>query len=84
MKLSELIAAVGDEHVIIQNLQSSFASGNCGKKDATLTFYTDKAKAQDMMKWAATEIAPRYMCMIVWMPDDLVRKAMATESPNKL
>jgi len=70
MSLSELLAKVGDEHLQFQTLSSSFKSANAGKKDGTITFYTEKEKVFDM---GAEK--PKFTCLIVWVPSDRLQEA---------
>lgn len=68
MKLSELIAHVGDENVVFQGLLPSFVSGSVKKHDAEITFATDKTKGQDLITAAATGSETQYVGMIIWLP----------------
>ncbi len=70
MKLSKLIALVGDENVEIQNLGSDLEKVHSKGNTAYFTFRGPMAYAADML----TE-APEKTALIVWMPAARVREA---------
>lgn len=73
MKLSELIAAVGDDHVRIQNLDQCADTLNWSiKKGTKITFGTDVPLTPD-----GTE----QLGIVVWLPRDAVKAALAPTSP---
>lgn len=68
MKLSALIAAVGDEHIGVQSLSTDAVSYDYGrKKGATITFATDSARVQEMLTGQ-----PKYVGMVIWIPKDKI------------
>lgn len=74
MKLSELILAVGDENITFQNLQANLAGVTNGKRDSTISFYTDKGNGQNLATCAAIGGTPKMTGLIVWLPSDAVEK----------
>lgn len=71
MKMSEMIAAVGDDIVQIQNLDACSISMNWSAKRGTkITFGTE-------MKIASTGRTER-LGMIVWLPRDRVSEVIKT------
>lgn len=72
MKLSELILAVGDDNIKLQNLdQSSISLDWSIKKGGKITFGTEE------------EIIPgegtRHLGLVLWLPRDRVDAAVAAE-----
>lgn len=64
MKLSELIAHVGDEHINVQPLQP--INVRMCKDDAEITFATEKEKAQSYSGFDE----PKHVAMVLWLPKD--------------
>jgi hypothetical protein len=72
MKLSELIAAVGDEEVIFQMLDECTHDINAHTATAAITFGTNQVTARDM---AIHHLTPK--CgMVVWLPRDKLKAAI--------
>lgn len=67
MKITELIGAVGDENIMVQNLEQCFTESKFnGKKNATfITFGTEETFGTTKSK----------VGLVLWMPRDLVKKA---------
>lgn len=68
MKLSELIAKE-EEKVTFQVLNNCLAGVTVGKNDATVKFYTDKVKGQQLAN-AAVGMGQEtdHVALIVWVP----------------
>jgi hypothetical protein len=66
VKLSELIAHVGDDNIQVQGLNSSFVSGKVKTKDAEITFATDREKGMALCGVGKET----HRCLIVWLPID--------------
>lgn len=67
MKLSELIAHIGDENIFVQNLATNMKSAKAAMKnrDAEITFVTSDDKVLDRMIGK-----PRFVGLVVWLPVD--------------
>jgi len=76
MKLSELIAEVGDENVRFQYLASSFVKASNGRNGATVTFATDAQKAVELMHSAVSWAKPEYVGLVVWIPRNKIPKEL--------
>lgn len=70
MKLSELIARVGDDNIKLQNLMHSSPDIQKLKKDSRISFYTDHEKAGDLMQQAVLGTAGKWTALIIWLPTD--------------
>lgn len=81
MKISELIAAVGDDNIIVQQLLTDFTAGSVGKKGATLTFATDSGFVSEYNKCAVLGGQPSHIGLVVWIPADKIRAAKSN-SPS--
>lgn len=68
MKLSEMLAKIGDDNITFQVLTNSVASVNNGKKDSKIAFFTDLEKGYDLAKAVATDHKPKFTGLIVWIP----------------
>ena len=66
MKLSELIAHVGDDNIQVQGLASSMIRAQVKLKDGEVTFATDREKVAAL----AGVSKETHRCMIVWLPID--------------
>lgn len=75
MKLSALIATVGDENVECQFL-SDCLDGNqkLSKRGTQVTFTTKAVSVMDLIDPASAKIG-----IVVWLPRDAVNKARAAE-----
>ena len=75
MKMSELIAAVGDDNVVFQNLNNDIDGINVTKRGTKISFYTDPDNIQPR------ELLPggkmKKTCLILWLPRDKVEAAIA-------
>lgn len=76
MKMSELILAVGDENVVMQNLLADATSVNKTKHGTQITFYTDKVHAEELLNDGKT----KNIGLVVWLPRDKVDAAMKARS----
>lgn len=76
MKLSELIAAVGDEHIKFQKLESDMMSARVKKNCGVIEFATDKSKAQQWMDAVLSggHYASDYVGIVVWIPRERMPK----------
>ena len=64
MKLSELIAHVGDENVQMQNLSRDFDEAKVRGTKAQISFHTDPEKVMDMHLGPESE----WHGIILWLP----------------
>jgi hypothetical protein len=78
MKLSDLILAVGNENVQVQNLLHVADSIVKTKRGTKITFYTDAVQAEEFMTFRE----PKMMALVVWMPRDKVNAAVETAEPQ--
>ncbi|SRR6266478_9542892 len=74
MKMSDLILAVGDEHVVFQNLLNDAQSIDKTKHGTKITFYTDAIQAEELLFGQTKKIG-----LVVWLPRDRVEAAMVQE-----
>lgn len=65
MKLSELIAAVGDDNITFQTLATDTKSANIFKSEGQVTFCTAPKMVRDMLK-----TAPEFIGLVVWIPKE--------------
>jgi hypothetical protein len=79
MKLSELILAVGDEHVIFQNLLNDAQSIDKTKHGTKITFYTGAIQAEELLDGGV----PKNTGLVLWLPKDRVDAAIASEKASK-
>jgi hypothetical protein len=75
MKLSELLAKVGDEHLKVQQLMTDMTAGNVGKKGATITFASDSGFVSEYNKCIALGGTPSHTGLVVWIPTDRLEDA---------
>lgn len=71
MKLSELIAAVGDDNVAFQVLDNCASKIDGKETSAKITFGTNEVTARDLLK----NETPKFG-MIVWLPRDKLKAAV--------
>ncbi len=76
MKLSELIAAVGDDNVIFQNLQECVKRIDKRKGHTEIAFGTNAISAEAMMLGTEGIRETGKVCFIVWLPADKVDAAI--------
>lgn len=76
MKLSELIAHVGDDAVKVQNLQGDFVGSNNGPKGATITFATDPVHVSQLAKAAMLGTKPDHVGLVLWLPRNRLPEGM--------
>lgn len=70
MKLSELIAKVGDDNIQLQNLAHSSPCMNAtGQGEAKVSFFTSLPNATSAI------LQRGVTCLILWMPTPLVESA---------
>jgi hypothetical protein len=67
MTLSELIIAIGDDHVELQNLMHGDIELSIGKRDGRITFHTGTDKVQDLMRGGE-----RWVGLVVWLPKERI------------
>lgn len=75
MKLSELVLAVGDDHIRFQNLLTDAQTIDKTKHGTKISFYTDAIQAEEMLPGRKSE----KIGLVVWLPRDRVDAAMAAE-----
>jgi len=80
MKMSELILAVGDENVVMQNLLNDAHTIDKTKHGTKITFYTDAIQAEELLGGGET----KKMGLVLWLPRDRVNAAVAKEKADKL
>lgn len=76
MRLSELIAAVGDDNVRFQNLLDDAQTIDKTKHGTKITFYTDGIQAEELLGDGKT----KNIGLVIWMPRDLVDAAVAKQN----
>lgn len=72
MKMSELILAVGDENITIQNLLNDAQSIDKTKHGTKITFYTDAIQAEELLGDGKT----KKVGLVLWLPRDRVDAAV--------
>jgi len=72
MKLSEIIARVGDENIQLQNLQRDLVSVDTGKKDGKITFTTERSKTLNLAACCVNGDKPQFTGLVLWLPTELV------------
>ena len=75
MKLSELIAAVGDGNVKFQNLLSDAHTIDKTKHGTKITFYTDGVQAEELLGGDSSKT--KNVGLVLWLPRTLVEVAVA-------
>jgi|HubBroStandDraft_6_1064221.scaffolds.fasta_scaffold00050_76 hypothetical protein len=73
VKMSELIAAVGDENVRFQNLDQDAHTVDKTKHGTKISFYTDAIQAEELLGGGKTE----KIGLVLWLPRDRVDAAIA-------
>lgn len=79
MKMSELILAVGDEHVIFQNLLNDAQSIDKTKHGTKITFYTNAIQAEELLGGGKT----KKIGLVLWLPRDRVDAARAASAKDE-
>jgi hypothetical protein len=79
MKMSELILAVGDDHVVFQNLDRDAHTIDKTKHGTKISFYTDAIQAEELLGDGKT----KKIGLVVWLPRDRVDAAIAKEKASK-
>ena len=77
MKISELMAAVGDDNTTFQTLATDMKSVNIFKSEGQVTFCTSPKMVMDMLKKE-----PEYIGLVVWVPKALVPETAASEETS--
>lgn len=72
MKLSELIAIVGDDNVKFQNLDVDLVAADLEGAHGTITFATDPKKVQERALRAFVDKPTSDLALIVWIPKDKI------------
>lgn len=68
MRLSELIAVVGDEHIQMQNLLESMDEIRQMKNgDTKISFFTNQITATEVAQHAAKKVG-----LVIWLPRDRI------------
>lgn len=79
MKMSELILAVGDENVVMQNLLNDIQQIEKNKHGTKITFYTDAVAPEEMLGGGQT----KKIGLVLWLPRDKVNEAVAAEKAKR-
>jgi hypothetical protein len=79
MKMSELIATVGDENVRFQNLDQDAHAINKTKHGTKIEFYTGAIQAEELLGGGKT----KNIGLVVWLPRDRVDAVIAKEKASK-
>lgn len=66
LSISQLVTHVGDENIQVQGLNSCFVSGKVKKKDAEITFATEREKGMALCGVGQET----HRCIILWLPID--------------
>jgi len=74
MKLSELIAAIGDDNVRFQNLDQD--EWRLKGQNGLLTFATDPEEVPVANVLSGEGIKTKQLGLVVWLPRDAVEKAV--------
>lgn len=69
MKLSEIINHVGDENLQVQNIMQSSPTVRKMKREASVVFYTDTAKGNDLMNQMMGREG-KWTGLVVWIPTE--------------
>lgn len=78
MKLSELIARYGDEHIEFQNLDECFLAAQSNKRGVKITFGTSAVTATALMHRRSHKL-----CLIVWLDRERVKEIMAQDKKEE-
>lgn len=79
LKLSELVASVGDENIKLQNLLDSLDAATTTKKNGTkISFFTDQITPTEIMRGSETVVG-----LVIWLPKDRVNAAIKSASPSR-
>lgn len=73
MKLSELLAAYGDDNIQFQNLDQSATSLNMRGHTTTITFGTDQPLRHDGME---------KLGLVIWLDRERVKEIIAPKEPS--
>ena len=79
MKMSELIAIVGDENVSFQNLDQDAHTVDKTKHGTKIAFYTDAIQAEELLGGGKTN----KIGLVLWLPRDRVDAAIAQSRKAK-
>lgn len=74
MKFSQIIAAVGDEHVRLQGLAPSMKDGRARKDHDEITFVTERGRMDDTLR-ACSGVPHQWSAFVVWIPADRLEVA---------
>ena len=77
MRMSELIAAVGDENLRFQNIIKDATSIEKTKHGTKITFYTDGVQAEELLSGDSNQT--KNVGLLLWLPRDQVDAALAAE-----
>lgn len=82
MSITELVKAVGDDHIEVQSIHQNFNAAKVieGGKVGVVTFNTAPGKVVDMM----AENESKFIGMVLWMPRDRVDAAVKQEKQPTL
>lgn len=80
MKLSQMLAEIGDDNITFQVLTSNVASVNNGKRDSKIAFFTDTEKGYDLANAVATDRKPKFTGLIVWIPTAAMERVIPPAS----
>lgn len=80
MKLSELIAAIGDDKIEMQNLQRDHVSLDNGKRGATIKFATSPVIVRDMMEADLVGRKPKKIGLVIWIDSEKADQLLSNEN----
>lgn len=76
MKISELIAKIGDEHVKVQTLAENMTCGSITRNGGKITFATSAEFVSEMNRAAILGGKPSHVGLVVWLPRERLPEEM--------
>lgn len=83
MKLSDLIAAIGDENVSFQNINNCLSGVKVGKKDSRIEFFTSTVNGRSLAKSAALGDPCGITGLVVWVPTEKMKAAIDSDESTE-
>lgn len=83
MKISELLAAIGDDKIFVQNLQQNATGFTNDKRGGLITFATEPGIVANLMACSLTDDKPEKVGLILWLPGDEARRLTAAPAPSE-
>lgn len=81
MKISDLILAVGDDNVKIQNLLEAAETVNKTKHGTQIVFFTNEVQAEELLFGHHSQT--KNIGLVLWLPRDKVEAAVAAEKEKR-